>query len=130
MADVVSWLGKILARNAWESSKSEARSLDATPIVIATFEPPAEQKTEGYRVSIVAEETPVNDTRGAWVLFRAYANASGTVSSVFATITDGGGTAGLAVAIERNATTGKIEVLATGAAATIIMWRCARLEAA
>lgn len=104
--------------------------MDATPLVLAEYDPPTEQKTEIYRVAIVAEETPVNDERGAWILFRAYADASGTVTPVFATVSQGGGTAGLAVAIERNATTGKIEVQVTGLAATIIMWRVERLEGA
>lgn len=130
MALVLSWLDKLFgAIDAWASPKAEKNTLDATPLVLAEYPEPTEQKTEMYRVLVHAEKTPINDESGSWLLTRAAANTSGTFSWVFPADVVGGSASGLLFAsLDYNATTKKVEVTVTGVAATTIKWRCARLE--
>lgn len=132
MSLVLTWLDKLFgASEAWESAKAEKNTLDATPFVLAEYDEPTEQKTAQYRVSVIAERTPVNSAYGAWVLTRSLGNASGTVSYIGATNVVGGDNgSGLDADLLYNPTTKKLEVVVTGAAATTIKWRCARLESA
>lgn len=131
-AELLTWLDKLFgASNAWASPTAELVTQDQTAHVLAEYDEPASQKTTCYRVSITAEETPVNNAAGSWVLTRSWRNASGVVSAIGATETTGGdNAAGFVVALERNATTKKIEVRVTGLDTHFIHWRCARLETA
>lgn len=129
MALVLTWLDKLFgATDAWASPKAEKNTLDATPLVLAEYPEPTEQKTEMYRVLVHAEKTPINDAYGSWLLTRSMANVSGTCSWVYALETVGGTAFGLDASLVYNITTKKIEVTVTGLAATTIKWRCARLE--
>lgn len=132
MALVLTWLDRFFgAADSWVSAKSDVTTTDATVTVLAEYAEPASQKTEGYRVAVSCEETPVNNDAAALVLTRSFRNASGVVSAIHATIVDGGATVSPpSAAIEYNATTKKVEVRVTGIAARNFRWRAARIETA
>lgn len=132
MATALSWLDRFFgAADSWVSAKADATTTDATVTVVAEYDEPASQKTEGYRVAVSCEETPVNNDAAALVLTRSFRNASGVVSAIHPTIVEGGATVSPpAAALEYNAVTKKVEVRVTGIDARNFRWRAARIEAA
>ena len=132
MAIALSWLDRFFgAADSWVSAKADATTTDATVTVVAEYDEPASQKTEGYRVAVSCEETPVNNDAAALLLTRAFRNASGVVSAIHPTIVEGGATVSPpSAALEYNATTHKVEVRVTGIAARNFRWRAARIETA
>ena len=132
MATVLTWLDKFFgAADAWVSTKSEITTTDATVTVLASYAEPSSQKTEAYRVSVLCEETPVNNDAMAYVLTRAFKNASGTVTAIHPTIIDGGTTASPPSAdLVYDGATKTVQLQVTGIAARNFKWRAARIEAA
>ena len=132
MALVLTWLDKFFgAADSWVAAKSDVTTTDATVTVLAEYAEPASQKTEAYRVSVLCEETPVNNDAMAYVLTRAFKNASGTVTAIHPTIIDGGTTASPPSAdLVYDGATKTVQLQVTGIAARNFKWRAARIEAA